>query len=271
MALLLDDGRIVQDVKEKHMFLTTNEICTILDCSRGFVVKNFRDDLGLKFSDLRGETYKIREQIIAERGGEKASNFSQKFTDVFYRAPDLLNKILNDSELTIQTGFIDLACFFAGDDLRTLYSNVQKIQKRYQKPMAAARSEIFQESNAIIEKADNPILEGIGFYRLACINSARRRDLERVILPKMPKKIRDGLDIYGLFSAHKLANFYGSKTLETLHRNVVDYAWMRIKFQGRVWYVKQLKPAGSYVIKSPAMTVQMIQERRKISGLKKTF
>ena len=271
MALLLDDGRIVQDVKGKHMFLTTNEICTILDCSRGFVVKNFRDDLGMKFSDLRGETYKIREQIIAERGGEKASNFSQKFTDVFYRAPDLLNKILNDSELTIQTGFIDLACFFAGDDLKTLYSNVQKIQKRYQKPLTVARSEIFQESNAIIQKADNPILEEIGFYRLACINSAKRRDLERVILPKMPEKIRDGLDIYGLFSAHKLANFYGSKTLETLHRNVVDYAWMRIKFQGRVWYVKQLRPTGSYVIKSPATTVRMIQERRKKFGLKKAF
>lgn len=83
MALLLDDGRIVQDVKEKHMFLTTNEICTILDCSRGFVVKNFRDDLGLKFSDLRGETYKIREQIIAERGGERRAIFPRNLQMYF--------------------------------------------------------------------------------------------------------------------------------------------------------------------------------------------
>lgn len=254
----LPRGMVERHVNLEHMthkYLMTHEFCEILDCSRGFFHKNFRD-LGLKFSELRGQ---FRKEIISERGGDRADEHSLCFTDVFYDKFDVLNRIMTESEITIQTDFLDLSQFFTGENSVDMYFYIMEMQKRSRKPSEVIK--LKDAGNRVIQAENNPLLRGIWFYDLARLNAYDRTSCPRVPAPEIfGGDIKHYIDFDVLFSAKHLARYYNTKTIETLHRRVVENAWARIKFAGRVWYIKQPALEGNRVVKIPAITMKKIQQ-----------
>lgn len=254
-------GMATRYIDINHMFyhyLMTSELCKILDCSRGFFIKNFRD-LGLKFSELRGEKIQIRRDIISERGTDRAHEHSACYTDVFYAKSDVLNRILSESEITIQTDFLDLAQFFTGERASMMYVYIMEAQKKSRKPSEMAR--LSDEANRVIGDENNPLLRGIWFYDLAKLNAYRRDSCPRILAPEIFDSVRKELGLDCLFSAKHLAEFYDARSIESVHRRVVENAWARVKFSGRVWYIKQPTMQGRHVVKIPAKTMKIIQQK----------
>lgn len=254
-------GMVERYVNLEHMtrtYLMTHELCEILDCSRGFFHKNFRD-LGKKFSGLKGKEIQIRKDIISERGGDRADEHSACYTDVFYNKFDVLNRIMSKSEITIQTDFLNLAQFFTGENLVDMFFYITEMQKRSRKPSEVIK--LKDDGNRVIQAENNPLLRGIWFYDLARLNSYDRTSCPRVPAPEIfDGDIKHYIDFDVLFSAKHLARYYNTKTIETLHRRVVENAWARIKFAGRVWYIKQPVLEGNRVVKIPAITMKKIQQ-----------
>lgn len=257
----LPRGMVERYVNLEHMnrvYLMTHELCEILDCSRGFFHKNFRD-LGKKFSELKGKDLQIRKDILSERGGDRASDHSACYTDVFYNKSDVLTRIMSESEITIQTDFLDLTQLFTGENSVSMFLYITEAQKRSRKPSEIIK--LKDDANRVIQAENNPLLRGIWFYDLAKLNAYDRASCPRVTAPEIfSGDVKQYINFDNLFSAKQLARYYNTKTIETLHRRVVENAWARIKFAGRVWYIKQPVLEGERVVKIPAKTMKIIQQ-----------